>query len=148
MNNLASINRPRNARSDLCIIPHAQDRIFQRITRRSGSFLMRRIQTIAAGTGGGQKGAIPHILPTMKFKSLKITTYKSVYINKAKNMLIIQWILKITDILMYKIVSFLNISVIKNFLHPPPIPKNVPTALQTVSLAMRTLLLLLKQTYT
>ena len=80
--------------------------------------------------------------PTKKFKSFKITTYKSVYSNKLKgaftnqinlaacrncylshlilltvrapgsicesplNWLISNWILEITDILMYKIISF------------------------------------------
>ena len=42
---------------------------------------------MAVGTGGQGGGAIappPNILPTKKFKSLKITTYKSVYSNKDK----------------------------------------------------------------
>ena len=35
------------------------------------------------------------------------------YSNKAKNRLTAQWIGEITDILMYKIVSYLNVSVVK-----------------------------------
>ena len=49
-------------------------------------------------------------------------------------MLIAQWILEITDILIKKIVSFLYVSAIpKQFCRarppPPPHPKTVPTAL-------------------
>ena len=53
-------------------------------------------------------------------------------------MLIAQWILEITDILMNKIVSFWEKSVIKiffaaqQFFCPPPNPKIVPTALLEV----------------
>ena len=43
-------------------------------------------------------------------------------------MLRAQWILEVTDILMYKIVSFWNICVIQNY-PPPPHLKYVPTAL-------------------
>ena len=42
---------------------------------------------MAVGTGGGQGGgaiAPPIFCQPKKFKSLKITTYKSVYINKDK----------------------------------------------------------------
>ena len=53
-------------------------------------------------------------------------------------MLTAQWILEITDTLMYKIFSFINVSVIQKklrgfavqFFLPPPNPQNVPTALQ------------------
>ena len=48
-------------------------------------------------------------------------------------MLIAQWILEITDILMNKIVSFWKKSVMQSratiFFVPPPNPKIVPTAL-------------------
>ena len=46
-----------------------------------GSFIV-----MAIGTGGRGGGALPppHILPTQKIKSLNITTYKSLYSNKAK----------------------------------------------------------------
>ena len=43
-------------------------------------------------------------------------------------MLIAQWILEITDILMYKFVSFLYVSVIQKNVLPPNL-KTVPTAL-------------------
>ena len=40
---------------------------------------------MAVGTGGGGGGNCPlNILPDKKIKSLKITTYKHVYSNKAK----------------------------------------------------------------
>ena len=65
---------------------------------------------MAVGTGGAGGGGIyapppPIFCQPKKFKIVKTTTYRSVYRNMAK-MLIAQWILEITDLLMNKIVSF------------------------------------------
>ena len=58
---------------------------------------------MAVGTG---ESSLEYFTNLNKFKSLKTMNYKSVYINKATIMLIAQWILEITDKLMYKNVSF------------------------------------------
>ena len=83
---------------------------------------------MAVGTEWG-RGAIapppPIFCQPKMIKSLKITTYKSVYNNEAK-------IVDITDILMCKIVSFCYESVIQNRaknVAPPPNPQSVLTAL-------------------
>ena len=64
---------------------------------------------MAVGTGGQGGGGNcpppPIFCQPKKFQIIKTTTYRSVYRNMAK-MVIAQWILEITDILMNKIVSF------------------------------------------
>ena len=48
----------------------------------------------------------PPLFCQPKNKEFEITTYKSVYSNKAENRLIAKWILEITDVLLYKILKF------------------------------------------
>ena len=94
---------------------------------------------MAVGTGGGEQGGgrncpPPNILPAKKFKSVKITTYKHVYSNKAK------YAHSSLDILNQRCTNVQNCivlickcdtqKIVQNFFAPPPPQsKSVPTAL-------------------
>ena len=57
------------------------------ITRIYARHYYVNFMAVGTGGGGGQGAIAPppsNILQTKKFKSLKIMSYKSVYINKAK----------------------------------------------------------------